>query len=138
MQANLVLAAINGIKNGKFFSLTKEKDLGQGVTKISRVTYRLGVKPANMKVYKDAGREPGGLPWGQWVPGLEGRVIEHKGNFYLRVAESHAAYPSSQYYHNGNPITKEEATALVGEKKMASSGESPVYNIKFDNIIKIK
>lgn len=137
MQANLVLAAINGIKNGKFFSLTKEKDYGNGVTKISRITYRLGVQPKNMKVYKDSGREPGGLPWGQWVKGLEGRVIEHKGSYYLRVAESHTPWASSQYYLNGNPITKEEAVAIVGEKKM-SSGESPVYNIKFDNIVKIK
>ena len=137
MQKGLVLAAINSIKNGRFFSLTKEKDYGKGVTKVSRITYRLGVKPGNMKAYKDSGKTPGGLPWGQWVQGLEGRVIEHKGVLYLRVAETHAAWPSSQYYLDGNPITKEQAAAIVGEKKLAG-GESPVYNIKFDNIIKIK
>lgn len=25
------------------------------------------------------------LPWGEWVPGFENRVITHKGNFYLRT-----------------------------------------------------
>ena len=40
------------------------------------------------------------------------------------------------YYKDNKLITKEEAISIVGEKKMESHA-SAVYNVKFENIIKI-
>ena len=136
MENSAVLEAISAIKNGKYFSLTKKKDLGKGVEKISSLVYRIGVETRNMAAYE--GKEVGSLPWGQWVEGLEGRVLEHKGSYYLRVEESYNHKNThTVYLKDGQEIDKATAIGIVGEKKMQSSG-SPVYNIKFDNIISIK
>jgi hypothetical protein len=132
-----ILLKLNEIKKGKYISLTKKKDLGNGLVKNSKMVIRLGINFANMKV--NEGRETGSLPWGHWVEGLENLVIEHtnkKGetNYYLRVANSYADNTSTEYLLNGEVVSKEVAIATVGEKKLQSQF-SDVYNIKFENII---
>lgn len=125
---------IEKIKKGAYATLDKVKDFGNGLVKFTHMVIRLGVNYANMKV--NAGKEVGSLPWGEWVDGYEGLVIEHKGNYYLRVSDSFTNNNTSRYELNGNEITKEQATEIVGESKIASK-QSSVYNIKFDNIIKV-
>ena len=132
-----ILNKLQTIKKGRYISLTKVKDLGQGVIKQSNMVIRLGVNFANMKV--NEGRETGSLPWGEWVPGLENLVIKHTNkqgetNYYLRVANSYADNTSTAYMLNGEIISKEQALTIVGEKKMKTSF-SDVYNVKFGNII---
>lgn len=134
MTTQEILNQMGNVKKGKYVSLKKKKDLGEGIEKISDLVIRLGVDYANMKVAE--GKEVGGLPWGKWVEGLEGLVIEHKGNYYLRVASSYSNNGKSIYLLNGNEISKEEVIAILGEKKVQSSNPD-VYNIKFENILEL-
>lgn len=129
-----ILNKMGNVKKGKYISLKKKKDLGNGVEKISDLVIRLGVDYANMKVAE--GKEVGSLPWGKWVEGLEGLVIEHKGNYYLRVASAYSNNGKCVYLLNGKEISKEEVISLVGEKKLESKALD-VYNIKFENILEL-
>lgn len=134
MTTQEILNQMGNVKKGKYVSLKKKKDLGEGIEKISDLVIRLGVDYANMKVAE--GKEVGGLPWGKWVEGLEGLVIEHKGNYYLRVASAYSNNGKSIYLLNGNEISKEEVIAILGEKKVLSANPD-VYNIKFENILEL-
>lgn len=136
-----ILNKLATVKNGRYISLTKSKDLGNGVSKISKMVLRKGIKAGNTSLYAE--HKPGPLPWGHWVEGLENLVIEHKGNYYLRVTsktpedpENGADVISTEYILNGMVISKEEATSIVGEKKMNGTA-APFYNIKFANILEI-
>lgn len=134
MTTQEILNQMGNVKKGKYVSLKKKKDLGEGIEKISDIVIRLGVDYANMKVAE--GKEVSGLPWGKWVEGLEGLVIEHKGNYYLRVASSYSNNGKSIYLLNGNEISQEEVIATLGEKKVLSANPD-VYNIKFENILEL-
>lgn len=131
-----ILNKLGEVKKGRYISLKKKKDLGEGVVKISDLVIRLGVDYANMKINENRETPIQPLKWGNWVEGLEGLVIEHKGNYYLRVASSYSNTNKSTYYLNEQPISKEEVVALLGEKKV-QSGNPDVYNIKFENIIEL-
>lgn len=134
MEKEKILTKLNELKKGAYVKLTKIKVFDNEIIKETDMVIRLGVDYANMKVNLD--KVVGPLPWGQWLEGFEGLVIEHKGQLYLRVADSYTNHNKSTYKQNGNEITKEQATALLGEKKLASHPSS-VYNIKFDNIVNI-
>ena len=133
-----ILNKLAETKNGRYIHLTKKKDLGQGITKESDMRIRIGVSYANMKINEN--KETGRLPWGEWVPGLENLVISHKGSMYLRVTvvdpenKSHITGIKNRYYRNNVQITEAEVEQLLGRKKSTSS---PVYNIKFENILEI-
>ena len=67
------------------------KGVSAVVTKSVRSTVMVGANHDNRQSVIEAranGEAPSenqGLPWGSWVNGLENRVIEHKGNFYVRL-----------------------------------------------------
>ena len=137
-----IMDKIESTKRGTYISLTKVKDLGNGVIKESDMRVRIGVEYSNMNI--NAERETGSLPWGQWVKGLESIVVEHKGNYYLRVTSTTPENPNgsadviaTRYIKDSVEISREDAESIVGAKKMGSK-PSVVYNIKFDNIVKIK
>lgn len=134
-----ILMKLAEAKKGRYINLTKTKDLGQGIVKESDMVIRLGVSYANMQINEN--RQTGQLPWGKWVEGLENLVIEHKGNYYLRITSTDPANPengadviATRYLMNGSEVSKQEVRALIGEEK---GGASPVYNVKFDNILKL-
>lgn len=131
-----ILLALAHVKKGRYVSLRKVKDYGKGVTKESDLVIRLGVNYANMAINKDRETPIQSLPWGHWVEGLENLVIEHKGNYYLRVANSYSDHNKSTYYLDGVEISKEKAIEILGEKKL-KSGNPDVYNIKFENILSL-
>lgn len=123
-------------KKGQYVSLKKEKDLGNGVKKITDMVIRLGVDYANMKVNEERTTPIQPLKWGHWVEGLEGYVIEHKGQYYLRVASSYSNTTKSIYLLNGVEVGDEVVSELVAPYKLKSSA-ADVYNIKFENIIQL-
>jgi hypothetical protein len=136
-----IINSIREAKKGRYIKLKKVKDLGEGVTKVSDMIIRLGVNYSNMSINEN--RTTGSLPWGQWVEGLANLVIEHKGNYYLRITSTDPENPESgadviktTYLMNNAEITKEEAISVVGDKKMEGKA-SPVYNVKFENILSI-
>ena len=131
MTQNEILTKINTIRKGTWVKLIKAKELGNGIVKYTRMTIRLGVDYSHMK----EGREkPEPLPWGQWL--VNGLVITHKGNLYLRVANAYTKDTKSWYLKDGKEIDKSMVVAELGEKKITSS-ESAVYNIKFENILEL-
>lgn len=137
-----ILQKLGEVKKGRYINFTKIKDLGSGIIKESDMVIRLGVSYANMAINKD--RETGSLPWGRWVEGLENLVVEHKGKYYLRITSTDPSHPESgvdviatRYYDaQGREVSKEEVVSAISEKKMESHA-SAVYNVKFENIIKI-
>lgn len=134
METKKAFDAINGIKKGRYVSLVRKKEYKQGVTKITKDTVRLGVDYSNMKI--NAGRETGSLPWGHWVKGYEGLVIEHKGNNYLRVTSSYSGNASSRFFMDGAEISASEAAAIIGDKEAHPSARD-VFDVKFDNIVSL-
>lgn len=127
-----IISKLGEVKKGKFISLKKKKELPEGIEKITDLVIRLGVDYSSMKINEN--RVVGGLPWGHWLAGLEGFVIEHKGNYYLRVASSYSNTTKSQYFKDGKELSKEEVIQLIGEKNIKTK-EADIYNIKFENII---
>ena len=141
MNAQEILQKLQNTKKGTYVSLTKVKDLGNDIIKESDMRIRVGVSYKNLKANKNKEIQP--LPWGKWVKALENLVVEHKGNYYLRITstnpndlEKASDVIATRYIQNGVEISKEEVINQIGEKKLASSS-SMVYNIKFDNIIRI-
>lgn len=135
MEKEKIISIVKNASKGKFISITKQKDLGQGVRKETVMVMRIGVNYQNMKI--NEGRTVGSLPYGHWVDGLENLVIEHKGKYYLRVSNGCIRKPKSTYYVGNKEIDESTAKSIVGEKKLVSKA-SAVYNISFDNIINIK
>lgn len=141
MKNQEILSKLAEIKKGRYINFTKVKDLGKGIVKESDMVIRLGVNYANMKINKD--RETGSLPWGKWVEGLENLVVEHKGNYYLRITSTDPANPESgadviatRYLMDGQEISKAQVIEMIGESKL-SGNASPVYNVKFENIVRL-
>ena len=129
-----ILNKLGEVKKGRYIALKKKKDLGEGVVKVSDLVIRLGVDYANMKINEDRTTPIQPLKWGHWVKGLEGLVIEHKGNYYLRVASSYSNNGKSIYLLNGEEVDKSVVEELIGAKKLESQN-ADVYNIKFENIL---
>ena len=129
-----ILSKLGEVKKGRYIALKKKKDLGEGVVKVSDLVIRLGVDFANMKINENRTTPIQPLKWGHWVEGLEGLVIEHKGNYYLRVASSYSNNGKSIYLLNGEEVDESVVEALIGAKKLESK-PADVYNIKFENIL---
>ena len=87
------------------------------------------------------------LSWGSWVEGLVNKVIEHKGELYLRYYGLKNGKVESEYFVGGKPATAEQVSLIKqfterGEvKSQASAGltENQVIArcVKFSNIISI-
>lgn len=136
-----ILQKLAEVKKGRYINFTKIKDLGSGIVKESDMVIRLGINYANMKINEN--KQTGQLPWGRWVEGLENLVVEHKGNYYLRITSTDPSHPESgadviatRYLRNGQEISKEEVIYMLGDNK-TSNNASPVYNVKFENILKL-
>ena len=155
MRKELVFKAIKDIKAGHYVSLMKTRDLGKGITKISDgIVVRIGVDYSKMK---DSPAVVGSLPWGHWLKGYEGYVIEHepkevkekreaeggtepKYEYYLRVATTgNPKHKGKTSYvdKDGNSLTYEEVCKTVAPSKLKFE-DTPVYTVKFDDIILLK
>lgn len=87
------------------------------------------------------------LSWGSWFDGLVNKVIEHKGELYLRYYGLKNGKVESVYFVGGKPATAEQVSLIKqfterGEvKSQASAGltENQVIArcVKFSNIISI-
>ncbi len=90
------------------------------------------------------------LPWGQWVKGQENKLIEHKGELYLRYYLMKNTKSDKAYFVNGVSATQEQvATIQMYERsKYTQSGtqaevgltENQVMpkNVKLSGILVLK
>jgi hypothetical protein len=65
------------------------------------------------------------LPWGSWVKGQENKLIEHKGNLYLRYYEYKGAEYRQVWFVDGVQADAEQFLAIMdyleSKKKKSSS-----------------
>jgi hypothetical protein len=117
---------------------------GRNVVKVSTFTCRAGVDYAHLAV--NAGRETGGLPYGAWVVGYEGLVLEYKGAEQVRVTFAPNAHPRSSYTIDGVPATREDVAALMSPAAATKfltpraerpEGEPVVMNLKVEGILAV-
>lgn len=100
--------------------------------KLSTYLCRYGVRTQNMSSYKD--KEVKELPWGQYVPGYEGILIEHKSNYYIRVVTSGTkARPTTEYVGLDLSTDKEKFQRGTFEKKE----NTDVFCINLKNIVRV-
>jgi hypothetical protein len=90
------------------------------------------------------------LPWGKWVKGQENKLIEHKGELYLRIYLMKNTKSDKAYFVNGVAATQEQvATIQMYERsKYTQSGtqaevgltENQVMpkNVKLSGILVLK
>ncbi len=103
---------------------------GDLVEKRVTMVARAGVSYANMT---GAPENPGPLPWGEWVPGYENRLIRHNGKMYVRVANPRPG--TVEFFVNGNPVDKEIALAnAVATEKKETNVAPLVINVDLDNV----
>lgn len=87
------------------------------------------------------------LAWGKWYDGLVNKVIEHKGELYLRFYWVKNCPITNEYFVGGNPATKEQIALIeqfterkpIGTQTAAGVTENQVVarSVKFDNILSI-
>lgn len=87
------------------------------------------------------------LSWGSWFDGLVNKVIEHKGELYLRYYGLKNGKVESEYFVGGKPATAEQVSLIkqFTEKKPSATQtavgltENQVIArcVKFSNIISI-
>lgn len=133
-------------------TLKKAKDENVIVTKETFTYIRKGIEYDNMASVKEK-RENGtlptenaGLPWGEWIEGLEGIAITHKGNEYVRLYPQSLIVPTVKYFANGVETSKDElvANGYVSKStfapKLDKNGNpttTDCYTIKTTSIVSI-
>ena len=141
MKKEQIISTIENIKKGAFYKLeilTPQKTLAAHKTdiinKYTKMVARFGIEYGKMKTHKD--KIVGSLPWGEWVNGYEGYLIEHKGNTYLRFYTSAVKSMVNQYILNGVVVDKQW---LQDSKYISSTNRTPsdTFVVNVNNIISI-
>ena len=91
------------------------------------------------------------LPWGSWLKGLENKVIEHNGEYYLRVYSVNSGTKVKNDYFINGVLANDEEIKIIKEyekSKKKVSGTQAEYGllenqvkpsaIKFSGIIELK
>lgn len=155
MNINLLISKLNQKNKGQWFKAVWVSDVplkasakrnSVVVNKMTYATVRYGIDYSNMKSTKKKvqnGLTPSHeLPWGKWVDGKEGILIEHTNkngdkNVYLRLYSS----PNKsrvKYFLNGKPIEKEKLKALgYVQDSVWTKSSSDCFTINVANISEI-
>ena len=149
MKYSIIKEILKSNVKGSFRSMTWEKELpvkkafaGNVIMKRSSGVVRLGIDYDNIKAVQEKraiGSLPevnAGLPWGTWkaFPYL----IEHKGNFYLRCAESKNNKIETQYFLNGRKVEKKDIENMCLKSAFTNHANMDVFNVNIENIISIR
>ena len=81
------------------------------------------------------------LPWGSWVEGQENKLIEHKGNLYLRYYEYKGAEYRQMWFVDGVQADKEQFRAIMNyleSKKNKSASNRQAESGLTENQVKPK
>ena len=149
MKHNEIESIVKGKAKGQFSNMKWHKELktrkgvADVVTKESNAVVRFGVEYdniADVKEMRENGELPSenqGLPWGVWKQ--YPYTIEHKGNEYLRCATVNNTKVHTQYFRNGNPISKAEAEEICLKSEFPTNDKAlEIMTINMDNIDEIK
>ena len=125
------------------------------IVKVSRGQFQVNYSyenAVNNRAEKECGAPVGfiaqSLPWGKWVDGQVNKLIEHKGEIYLRFYGLKNGKVENEYFVGGKAATEEQVSLIKqfterGEvKSQASAGltENQVkpFTVKFGDILTIK
>lgn len=142
MDRDQYLASVSSIQPGAFHRLVWERNddpaaphrkAGVTLTKRVRAVVRSGIKFSNLAVNAD--RETGPLPYGKYVPGSKGRLIEtDAGKLLARVYINRVV--EADYFVNGQPVSRGEYEQyLIPSKRNRPATIGGVTNITLDHII---
>lgn len=134
-----LIEQIKNIKKGAFTKIEYFSDKGNGVIKKTSCVVRLGINYYNIKHNKT--KETHSLPWGKWVEGLEGYVLEHtnkKGEYhqYLRLYTTNIKSIKTEYSLNG-VITQKQDLIERGLLKDKPSTITDCFNVPMENILSL-
>lgn len=154
MNTSMIITTLGKKNNGSWFNIQWVSDLpvnaaskksGVVAYKITTAQCRKGIRYSSQKSVQ-AKVENGKvldheLPWGKWVEGHEGLLIEHKENIYVRLYLGPNT-PHTSYFLNGKEVTidelKESGCILNSFFKPTSSAEKPdALTVKAQNIQQI-
>lgn len=163
MKVEDIMTKINSIHNGTWFNIIYLNEVPvlaafkktYHIDKYTSTTVRKGVHYQNLAAYKkqlamcdnaklyEKLTKPLELPWGKWMEGHEGYIIEHTnkaGEYkqYLRMYTS-PNKPKSTYFLNGKPITRTEIEGMniVSPSYWNKSNETGTMTITLDKIVRI-
>ena len=113
------------------------------VVKITECTCAIGINYYNIgtvKQFLQQGNELKSRIWGTNVQGYENYLVEHKGNYYLKLFKRRNWRPVQTFLFNGQPITKEELMrkGIVRDSYWKENDDFVTFSPKIDNIIEIK
>ena len=123
-----VFEIISSVKGCQFANITyiseggiPQKVIGKGnvVTKIVKTncqinfSYENAVNNRLSKIGEEKSFVAQSLPWGNWIEGQENKLIEHKGNLYLRYYDVKNADISSLWLVNGKIATAEQFAKII-------------------------
>lgn len=133
---------ISMIKKGTFVKFEIETEpkkkaafKNDTIKKYTKMVARFGISYGNMATHKD--KIVGSLPYGEWVKGYEGYIIETNGNYQLRFYTSAVKSRETIYTFNGKPTTKEWLDQNNVLQKSSSNPNNDTFNVKIENIISI-
>jgi len=124
-------------KKGQFGRMTWEKKLktykgvSDVITKQTTMSMRAGIDYNNLKVVQEKRENgqlpaiPQSLPWGNWIPGFEPYLIEHKGNYYARVYPNANGTIKTIYKLNGSVIDLDSIRHMLLASELPSEGNKP-------------
>lgn len=104
------------------------------------VNYERAVNNRRLKEGKEATFEAEPLPWGEWIPGLEGLAIKHGDMVYLRVSPTSSSEEVITD-EDGNIIDPKELEPFKPKKSPSRQGlenEFKVRTIKVINLLSLK
>lgn len=153
MNRTELMNTLNKFKNGAFIKVQYKGDLaskvsakakkeGTTVTKESIVTLRKGIDYDSQKSVKEKVENEGKvltheLPWGTWIKGYEGLLIEHNGKTYLRVYMGLSL--GTKYFING--VEKDFETlktmGVMQPSFFKPKEKANAYTINIDNIMSV-
>jgi hypothetical protein len=147
MNIEQIKTAINNRKKGTFIKViwhrqckTKKAYNDEKIIKHCAVTARIGVtydNIGNVQIKRENGELPAenqGLPWGTWV--MFPYIIEHKGNYYLRLSLANDNPIHTRYTDtNNNGVTFAEVeNKLLASEKPKKDNRPDVLTINIENI----
>lgn len=138
-----LLIKLNEKHNGAFFSVSvvsKVPTVAKSTKRVEKVTTMTVRKGIDYKAQKSVqekvaeGKElTHKLPWGKWIEGFEGLLIEHNGAEYVRLYcspnKSHTTF-----FCDGRVVDKEEIEADVRPSYWKHDGKPDAMTVRTENV----
>lgn len=135
---------LNTKHNGTFFKVTIRSKLPtvakspDVIEKVVTMTVRKGIDYKAQKSVKEKVEEgkvlTHNLPWGKWIEGFEGLLIEHNGNEYVRLYCS-PNKSETRYFCNGREVNKKDIEWEVRPSYWKHDEKPDAMTVRTENVV---